>query len=62
MAKKQNEFLLGIRAIMAGQLYEWQELRKDCFNRIRDVLYRVDKGIGLREKQDKIEDKANIEF
>ena len=53
----KSKLMLNIRATMAGQLYEWQELRKDCFNRMRDILYRAEFGIGLNEKQDKKEKK-----
>lgn len=55
--KKPNEILLQIRAVMSSQLYEYQDIRKHSYNRIRDILFRLDKGIGFNEKQDKKDDK-----
>jgi hypothetical protein len=49
--KKDLQLELG--SIASGQYYEFQELRKATMNRIRNIVFRLDKGIELRELQAK---------
>jgi hypothetical protein len=57
---EKSNVMVQLRGVMSSQLYEWQDIRKDTFNRVRDVIHRIDKGIGLNETPDKLKEKEYL--
>jgi len=43
--------------IVAGGYYDFQEVRKSLYNRVRDIVYRKSEGIGLNETLDEGQEK-----
>lgn len=51
-----DNFKLGMNSMLVGGLYEFQELRKKQFNRLRQIVFRKREGLDVTQKQEKKED------
>ncbi|MFB6089036.1 MAG: hypothetical protein ABEK36_04620 [Candidatus Aenigmatarchaeota archaeon] len=55
--ENQKKTIQELGRIVAGGYYDFQEVRKSLFNRVRDIVYRKSEGIGLNETLDEGQEK-----
>lgn len=60
--KNEEKTIQELGRIIAGGYYDFQEVRKSLFNRVRDIVYRKTEGIGLNEELDEGQKKEKGDY